>query len=1128
MQKTLKRSLSLILSLLMVLSLFSGAIIASANAPVDVQFRTMDNGNSLGFAGGIGQELETENYLEGTGAIRATSNGGTPIFFQVYVENKDTDTVGKEAAGGEYLTFDLYVSDAAAISGLDDGDTSCNLISYEADGNWDTNSYGRIYKEQTLAMWKGLKTGWNHVTLKIEDKGAKDTLWAFRLYHTGMKMSKGAYMIMDDVRIMDQAAVDSILPARNAAKAVTIAISELPAAEELTINDAVAVEALDATYDALSDEYRALVKQTAKLEAAVARIAEIKAAGAVAANKLAVKKVVDAINALPETITVDDEWDVLDARDAYDALTDIQKALVINYDVLVAAEQTLETLIPVDEQFRSMDYINDIATSGMAAHTGISTDRLEGEGSVEFTAQTGDLYFFLYSLGQANNPIDISGATHLVFDMYVSTNKPFDKINGDAGVNMDDATHMNEWGQSAGFVSAMTVRKALNGLKPGWNHIVMPLDAKATTEELAAIRLYMTNTIVPADTIVRIDDIRFVNQAALDDTIAKQTAAKDLTVAIKNLPDVEELQLSDEAKVNKAIAAKELVDPEYYYMVQEFDRLDPIIAKMEAIKDAALNVDNQKAAQVVDDMINALPKTVTLEDKEAVEAARAAYDNLTDAQKALVKKIKVLKNAELTIQDMEPIDVQYRAFDRYGQDTAHDGSKPTKHVPDYTNRLEGKGSYSMLWENDVTGNIFVFFYHYNQGRNLQDEYVDDSDKWTIDYFEGEGGWKVPCPNIRKGNMKMTFDLYVSDPSVLLGCFGDAGLNFDIASPNAWGQTDDGGNIGRTTLMDSLLAANDGEGLKAGWNHVVVPLTFTKNVAGETITVYDVRLYFCNAIIPAGFQMRMDDVRFMNQTAVDTVLPERNKAKAVTIAISELAADYTYEDGKDIIALYAEVAEEYESLVIGYDEFLAAFNEKFADEIAAEKAADQAAADAVIALIDALPAVEELTVEDFEDVLVAAEAFDALTAEQQALVTNIAKLEAIVEAMAQWAIAAVEELIAMLPAPEEITLDDQLLLEAAEEAYAALTDEMKACVSNYDVLVAAREAFDNLPTYILGDINGDGEIKANDALEALKAVVGKADLTETQKLAGDVNKDGDVNAKDALEILKKIVGKPACF
>lgn len=65
-----------------------------------------------------------------------------------------------------------------------------------------------------------------------------------------------------------------------------------------------------------------------------------------------------------------------------------------------------------------------------------------------------------------------------------------------------------------------------------------------------------------------------------------------------------------------------------------------------------------------------------------------------------------------------------------------------------------------------------------------------------------------------------------------------------------------------------------------------------------------------------------------------------------------------------------------------------------------------------------------------------------------------------------------------------------------------------------------------PAIALGDLNNDGQINAKDALEVLKAAVGKANLTEQQKIAADVNGDGNINAKDALEMLKYAVGKPS--
>ena len=62
----------------------------------------------------------------------------------------------------------------------------------------------------------------------------------------------------------------------------------------------------------------------------------------------------------------------------------------------------------------------------------------------------------------------------------------------------------------------------------------------------------------------------------------------------------------------------------------------------------------------------------------------------------------------------------------------------------------------------------------------------------------------------------------------------------------------------------------------------------------------------------------------------------------------------------------------------------------------------------------------------------------------------------------------------------------------------------------------------------GDVNGDGFIKADDALLALQASVGKVTLTQKQTLAADVDNNPNVTANDALLILQYSVGKLTVF
>lgn len=57
------------------------------------------------------------------------------------------------------------------------------------------------------------------------------------------------------------------------------------------------------------------------------------------------------------------------------------------------------------------------------------------------------------------------------------------------------------------------------------------------------------------------------------------------------------------------------------------------------------------------------------------------------------------------------------------------------------------------------------------------------------------------------------------------------------------------------------------------------------------------------------------------------------------------------------------------------------------------------------------------------------------------------------------------------------------------------------------------------TVLKGDIDGNGQILAEDARLALRASAGLHKLTDTQKLAADVNEDGKVLADDARQILR---------
>lgn len=59
--------------------------------------------------------------------------------------------------------------------------------------------------------------------------------------------------------------------------------------------------------------------------------------------------------------------------------------------------------------------------------------------------------------------------------------------------------------------------------------------------------------------------------------------------------------------------------------------------------------------------------------------------------------------------------------------------------------------------------------------------------------------------------------------------------------------------------------------------------------------------------------------------------------------------------------------------------------------------------------------------------------------------------------------------------------------------------------------------------IIGDVNGDGKVNSEDALNILKCEVGLIKLDDDIKKVADVNADGKINSEDALDVLKREVG-----
>ena len=168
-----------------------------------------------------------------------------------------------------------------------------------------------------------------------------------------------------------------------------------------------------------------------------------------------------------------------------------------------------------------------------------------------------------------------------------------------------------------------------------------------------------------------------------------------------------------------------------------------------------------------------------------------------------------------------------------------------------------------------------------------------------------------------------------------------------------------------------------------------------------------------------------------------------------------------------------------------------------------------AIDDVRAQIDALPDAGKVTLAERDAVKAAQDAYDALSAEQKEYLTfaQVAKVTALAKRIAELEAAPIKSVEALIDAIGTVTLDSKSAIDEACKAYDKLTAEQQAKVSNYATLTAAETTYAKLvqdkadqdaADAVIAKINAIGTVtlKSKKAIDAArKAYDG---LTEAQK------------------------------
>ena len=137
--------------------------------------------------------------------------------------------------------------------------------------------------------------------------------------------------------------------------------------DPVTEKSSASIGAARKAYDALTKDQKNLVTNVKKLTDAETAYAKLTASEE---DKKKAQEVMDKISKIGD-VTKDSEQNIKDAREAYDALTDLQKKLVDNYNVLTAAETKLAMLKALgkvsDPYITTGDYMEALGTPGVGS-----------------------------------------------------------------------------------------------------------------------------------------------------------------------------------------------------------------------------------------------------------------------------------------------------------------------------------------------------------------------------------------------------------------------------------------------------------------------------------------------------------------------------------------------------------------------------------------------------------------------------------------------------------------------------------------------------------------------------------------------------------------------------------------
>ena len=319
----------------------------------------------------------------------------------------------------------------------------------------------------------------------------------------------------------------------------------------------------------------------------------------------AVDALIDAIG----EVTLASEDAIAAARDAYEELTEAQQALVTKLQTLIDAEEALEELQIAAHDAAEAAYVDELIDA-------IGEVTLESEDAIAAAREAYD------ELTEAQQALVTKLQT------LIDAEEALEELQI-AAHDAAEAAYVDELIDAIGEVTLESedaiaaAREAYDELTEAQQALVTKLQTLIDAEEaLEGLKIAAANAAAAADVDALIDEIGTV-------TLNSETAIAQARAAYNELTDAQKALVS---KLDTLIAAESM------------------LASLQAA--AAEATANAAAAAEVDAKIDAIG-TVTLNSEGAIAQARAAYNALTDAQKALVTKLGTLTAAESTLAQLQ-------------------------------------------------------------------------------------------------------------------------------------------------------------------------------------------------------------------------------------------------------------------------------------------------------------------------------------------------------------------------------------------------------------------------------------------------------------------------------------------